>query len=130
MNAPTIKQVAAAALGSIDAVLNRWLPGGNRKAHEYVVRNPMRTDDKLGSFSINTATGAWSDFATGDKGGDLVALVAYLESVKQGEAAKRLAEFLGIAVEKTAPAKRSISAPVRAVDTISSKPAWRALLPV
>lgn len=128
------QRINAAALSSIDAVLNRWLPGGKMHGHEYQAINPTRTDSKLGSFSINCNTGAWADFASDDKGGDLVALVAYLEGVKQGEAAKRLAEFLGLQPEKTDPAKRATSDPKRAGDTITppeaSKPAWRALLPV
>lgn len=96
-----IKQVAAAALGSIDTVLNHWVPGGKREGHEYLPLNPKRSDSKPGSFSINLSTGAWSDFATGDKGLDLVSLVGYLENETQGKAAKRLAAFLGIQPEKT-----------------------------
>lgn len=134
MTAPNIKHVAAAALVNIERILSRWLPGGKMHGHEYQAINPTRTDSKLGSFSINCNTGAWSDFATGDKGGDLVALLAYLDGVKQGEAAKRLAEFLGLQQEKTDPAKRATSEPNRAGNTITptskSKPAWRALMPV
>src|SRR3989338_3194780 len=107
MSAPNIKQVAAAALASIERILSRWLPDGKQRGHEYVVCNPTRSDSKLGSFSINCNTGAWADFASDDKGGDLVALVAYLDGVKQGEAAKRLAEFLGLQLEKSDPAKRA-----------------------
>ena len=128
------KQINAAALSSINAVLNRWLPGGKMHGHEYQAINPTRTDSKLGSFSINTNTGAWADFACDDKGGDLVALVAYLDGVKQGEAAKRLAEFLGLQLEKPDPAKRATSDSKQGGNTITSpetsKPAWRALLPV
>jgi hypothetical protein len=40
-------------------------------------------------------TGRWADFATGDSGGDPVSLVAYLENVSQGEAARMLARMLG-----------------------------------
>lgn len=135
MSAPNIKQVAAAALSGINAVLARWLPGGKLNGHEYVVLNPTRSDAKLGSFSINCNTGAWADFASDDKGGDLVALVAYLEAVKQGEAAKRLAEFLGLQLEKTDPAKRATSDLKRAGDATAAPPqanktAWRAVLPV
>lgn len=83
-----IKCIALSALSSIDRVLDRWAPGGKRQGHEYLPTNPTRSDSKAGSFSINLNTGAWSDFATGDKGGDLVALVAYLEGIKLGEAAK------------------------------------------
>jgi len=110
MSAPYIKKVATAALTSIDRILLHWLPDGKRNEHEYQALNPTRTDSKLGSFSINLNTGAWSDFATNDKGGDLVALVAYLEGVKQGEAAKRLAEFLGMDEEKPGTPKRATSA--------------------
>jgi hypothetical protein len=41
-------------------------------------------------------TGSWGDFATGERGGDLVSLAAYLFSITQVEAAKRIAAMLGI----------------------------------
>ncbi|MBS1631565.1 MAG: hypothetical protein JST10_03220 [Bacteroidetes bacterium] len=104
---PYIKRVATAALGGIDSVLNHWLPGGKREGHEYLPLNPRRSDSQPGSFSINLNTGAWSDFATGDKGLDLVALVAYLENETQGQAARRLAAFLGIESEESNPPKRA-----------------------
>lgn len=128
------KRINAAALSNIERILSHWLPDGKRQGHEYVARNPTRSDSKLGSFSINLNTGAWADFASDDKGGDLVALVAYLEGSKQGEAAKRLAEFLGLTVEKNEPPKRATSDSKRGGNTITTpqqnKPAWRALLPV
>ncbi len=128
------KRINAAALSSIENVLTSWLPGGKRHGHEYVVRNPTRSDSKLGSFSINLNTGAWADFAGNDKGGDLVALVAYLDGVKQGEAAKLLGEFLGMVTEKRDPPKRATSDQKRAGDTTASpkagKPQWDTLLPV
>lgn len=93
---PAIRTVAAAALAAAERVLLHWLPDGARKGAEYVARNPRRSDSRRGSFSVNMAKGAWSDFATGDKGGDLVALIAYLDGVNQGDAAQRLAAFLGI----------------------------------
>ncbi len=106
-----IKKVATIALGAIDSVLGHWLPGGRREGHEYQPLNPLRADDKPGSFSINTNTGAWSEFATDDKGGDLVALVAYLENCTQGQAAERLADFLGIDLEKSNTPGRATSKP-------------------
>lgn len=90
------KAIAAAALHSADTVLGRWLPDGKRRGPEYLARNPRRDDARTGSFAVNVVKGAWSDFATGDKGGDLVALVAYLEGCSQVDAADRLAEFLRI----------------------------------
>lgn len=93
---PSIKAVAAAALAASERVLSKWLPDGKRRGPEWVALNPRRPDGKPGSFSVNTEKGAWADFATDDKGGDLVALVAYLDNVGQGAAAQRLAAFLGM----------------------------------
>jgi len=106
---PYIKRVSAAALGSIDSILNHWLPGGKREGSEYLTLNPKRADSAPGSFSINLKTGKWSDFATGDKGLDLVALIAYLEGETQGKAARRLAAFLGLEPEESSPPKRTNS---------------------
>jgi len=94
--ARNFKATAAAALVAADAVLNHWLPDGKYAGHEYQVLNPTRPDSKRGSFSINTSTGQWADFATNDKGGDIISLIAYLEDCGQGEAEIRLADFLGI----------------------------------
>jgi hypothetical protein len=85
-----------AALGVLPSLLSRWLPDGRYEGHEYVARNPRRADRNLGSFRINTTTGRWSDFATDDKGGDVVSLAAYLADIKQAEAARRLADMLGM----------------------------------
>lgn len=92
-----IRAIAAAALARFDAVVD-WLGigGGKMQGPEYLALNPTRTDAKPGSFTINRNTGHWGDFATGDKGGDLVSLAAYLRSEKQGAAAVALAGFLGI----------------------------------
>ncbi|WP_172592330.1 DUF927 domain-containing protein [Nitrosomonas supralitoralis] len=105
MSIPFIKKIASAALGSIDSVLSQWLPGGKREGDEYLPLNPKRSDSKPGSFSINLHTGKWSDFATDDKGLDLVSLVAYLEGETQLKAAKRLGAFLGIESEPANPQK-------------------------
>jgi putative DNA primase/helicase len=99
------QRVAADALQRADAVLCRWLPEGKRQGSEYTALNPTRSDSTPGSFSVNVVTGKWSDFATGDKGGDLVSLVAYLDGIGQGDAARRLAEFCG------SPAAGPIRAP-------------------
>jgi hypothetical protein len=89
--------VNRAALYRFSEILARWLPGGGLvEGREYVVRNPKRHDRGPGSFKINLATGRWSDFATGDKGGDPISLAAYLADCSQVEAARRLAVMLGM----------------------------------
>lgn len=126
--------IKAAALASINSVLARWCPGGKQQGREYLPLNPRRPDSRAGSFSINLDTGAWSDFATGDKGGDLIALVAYIEGVRQGEAAKLLANFLGLTSEKTETHNRAVSSQNSPIDTsalaASKKAGWIALQPV
>ena len=77
-------------------LLRRWLPDGRLEGHEYLARNPRRSDRRPGSFKVNITTGRWADFATGDKGGDPISLVAYLADVSQSDAARLLARMLGI----------------------------------
>ena len=86
-----------AALGALPALLARWLPDGRCESHEYVARNPRRKDRTLGSFKINLRTGRWADFATGDRGGDVISLAAFLFDLSQGQAARRMASMLGLA---------------------------------
>lgn len=85
-----------AALANVDRILSRWLPGGRVEGVEYVARNPRRNDHRPGSFKINTENGKWADFASGDSGGDLVSLAAYLAGLSQVEAARELAGMLGV----------------------------------
>ncbi len=89
-------RIAEAAARQSETVLSRWLPDGHKDAGEWVARNPKRLDKKPGSFKINLRTGRWGDFATGDKGGDLIALAAYLFNLDQAQAAQRVAEMMGI----------------------------------
>ena len=91
-------EINRAALSALPWLLDRWLPGGRREGREYTVRNPRRADRRPGSFRINLNTGRWADFATGDRGGDVVSLAAYLHSISQAEAARRIADMLGIKV--------------------------------
>jgi len=89
-------RVNRAALARSDDVLQSFLPDGRREGSEWVARNPTRQDHQSGSFKCSTNTGKWGDFATGDRGGDLVSLVAYIRGLPQREAAIRLAEALGV----------------------------------
>ncbi len=84
-----------------ESLVTQWLPAGKREGHEWVARNPTRADGSPGSFKINLRTGAWSDFATGDSGGDVISLRAYLNGNlgtpgAQIAAAKEIAAALGV----------------------------------
>jgi len=82
------------AMECIEAVLEHWLPDGEHRGKQYVPANPTRNDVSPGSFQINTNNGIWSDFATDDRGGDLISLVAYLEGCGQVESAVKILEFI------------------------------------
>jgi hypothetical protein len=100
MNRPLdFDAINRAALDVLPAVLARLLPGGKAIHREWVALNPRRADRSLGSFKVNRYNAKWCDFATGDKGGDPVSLVAYLHGVSQSEAARLLAQMLGLDVE-------------------------------
>jgi hypothetical protein len=76
INFDTINQ---ADLRALPAILARLLPGGKIVGREFIAPNPTRADRRAGSFSINLRTGRWADFATGDRGGDVMSLVAYID---------------------------------------------------
>lgn len=89
-------RIADAALGHAEAIVGRWLPDGRREGSEWVARNPRRSDGRPGSFKVNIRTGKWSDFATGDGGRDLIALAAYLHGLDMPDAARGVAEMVGV----------------------------------
>ncbi|MCF9019980.1 DUF927 domain-containing protein [Pseudomonas syringae] len=117
---PSFAQVKTAALRNIDKVLAHWLPNGKRVdgGKEYTAPNPTRTDKRAGSLKISISKGTWSDFATGDKGGDLIDLVRYIDGGTDVEACNKLADLLGVTAD-SAPAK---SAPAK-----SKAPEWIAI---
>ena len=83
--------------------VSSWLPDGRVSGAEYLARNPRRSDQSLGSFSIKIGgnkVGVWADFSTGDKGSNLISLYAYLlglnHTTKDGYviAAKKLSNVM------------------------------------
>ncbi len=120
---PAFPEVKRAALQAIDRVLSHWLPGGKRVdgGKEYTAPNPTRADKRAGSLKVNLAKGTWSDFATGDKGGDLIDLVRYLDGGTDVEARNKLADFLNV----TAGAQLAPPSTSRA-----KTPDWVPVLPI
>jgi hypothetical protein len=91
--------INSAALRALPLILMRWLPDGKRQGREFVAKNPTRADGNPGSFSINMVSGKWSDFAADARGGDPISLAAYLFGLSQIDAARRVADMLGIRAE-------------------------------
>jgi putative DNA primase/helicase len=97
--------IAAAALAVSDTLIARWLPSGRRNGHEWLCGDLSGSAGE--STSINLKTGKWADFAGDKKGGDLIALLAAIKDCSQLDAAKEIAETLGIKIDHppAAPAK-------------------------
>lgn len=109
--------LAATLLDRADRLVPSWLPNGKKNGHEWTCGNlagePGR---KNWSCRVNLTTGAWGDFATGEKGGDLISLYAAIHGLNNGQAATRLIEELQLGPIEAAPAapekKRSAWSPV------------------
>lgn len=121
---PSFSEVKHASLRSIDQVLSHWLPGGKRVdgGKEYTAPNPTRADKHAGSLKVNLAKATWCDFATGDKGGDLIDLVRYLDRGTDVEACNKLAAFLGVEATNST----NVTPPTGQ----AKKPEWVPVLPI
>ena len=91
INFPELKQNLR---GHEEVILHHLLPNGRKQGCEYVALNPTRVDRNLGSFRININTQKWADFATEDRGGDLISLWAYVRNINNVEAAKQLLKLM------------------------------------
>jgi len=120
---PSFADVKAASLKDIERVLAYWLPNGKRVdgGKEYTAPNPTRTDKRAGSLKVNLNKGTWADFATGDKGGDLIDLVRYLDGGTDVEACAKLTELLSVSIGAAQ------SSPVQGK---TKAPTWNAIRPI
>ncbi|WLG85866.1 DUF927 domain-containing protein [Pseudomonas cucumis] len=120
---PSFADVKTAALKDIDRVLSHWLPNGKRVdgGKEYTAPNPTRSDKRAGSLKINLSKGTWADFATGDKGGDLIDLVRYLDGGTDVEACNKLEYLLNVSPGATQ---------AKPASTKTKAPEWSAIQPI
>lgn len=86
--------LAEALLARADTLVPAWLPGGRREGHEY--KCASLSGGAGGSCSINLKTGAWGDFATDEKGRDLISLYAAIHGLDMGKAAVQVARDEGL----------------------------------
>lgn len=123
------EQLASTLLDRADRLVPGWLPGGAKRGHEWTCGN--LAGEKGTSCSVNLNTGAWADFATGEKGGDLISLYAAIHGLQMIDAAKSLVEDLHLEPasevrprESTKPQKaRSTWSPILPVpDTAAAAP--------
>jgi hypothetical protein len=90
MDFPALAQIL---LANAEMHAMRWLPNGKREGKEWRAGGLNGSAGK--SFGINLESGAWADFATGEKGGDLISLYAAIHNVSQAEAFKELDQDTG-----------------------------------
>ena len=88
------KAIGAAALPHALELCSRWLLYGRLRGREWVCGSLRGGPGE--SCSVNTISGRWSDFATGQRGGDLISLAAAVHGLSQLEAARKLAAMLGV----------------------------------
>ncbi|MDR5170714.1 hypothetical protein IHQ56_02675 [Methylobacillus flagellatus] len=128
--------IASRALSCAESLLAQWLPYGKRQGKEWVSTNPLRADSKPGSFLINIDSGSWGDFATDDKGGDLISLYAYLQGISQAEAACDVADMVGYALPEGCRPGTRVERKQPLVDPATVKPKkalpsdWVPILPI
>jgi hypothetical protein len=89
-------EINEAALSNLESFVRSWFPDGRMRGVEWVCRNPHRVDRRIGSLSVNTRTGVWKDFASGDGGSDPISQLAFVRACSQIDAARELAGILGI----------------------------------
>lgn len=86
--------IARAAIPHLPGLVAEWLPGGRREGHEWTCGS--LSGEAGASCKVNLTTGRWCDFATGQKGGDAISLLAAIRDVRQGCAARELAARIGM----------------------------------
>ena len=86
--------LADALLARAGTLVPMWLPGGVQRGHEYQCAS--LSGGHGSSCSVNLTNGRWSDFATDEKGGDLVSLYAAINGLDNGRAAVEVARQEGL----------------------------------
>ena len=94
--------LAGVLLSQSQELVSEWLPGGERKGREWICGN-LKGDTKTngGSCRVNLDTGMWQDFATEDRGGDLISLYAKINGCKNSDAYDKLAGAAGYIAAST-----------------------------
>lgn len=99
MSADVYRLAAQRLLERSESFVRGLFPKGVKRGRE--VRVGSLAGERGSSLSIDLDTGQWQDFASGQRGGDLLALAASVWGCSQGEALQRLAPELGIEMHKT-----------------------------
>lgn len=113
--------LAGVLLSRCEEFLPSWAPGGKLVGREYMAGSTRGGPGD--SFRFNIEKGAWADFATGEKGGDMIALYAAIQGIRNGEAAKQLADQLNYSLSDVPYKKPPVSKAVTVEHHITRPPA-------
>lgn len=104
--------LAQRLLISADTLVPQWLPSGKRRGHEWVCGDLAGGEGD--SCSVNLLSGRWADFATSDRGGDLISLYAAIHELSMAEAYRELDDTPAAPARPQRPAKpqRQVITPV------------------
>lgn len=91
---PDYEALAAALLRDATNLVPRWLPGGRKVVAEWVCGSLSGGEGR--SCSVNMVSGKWSDFATGENGGDLISLYGRMHGLSNFQAAVQVARDEGL----------------------------------
>ncbi len=127
--------LADALLPMADDLVGQWLPGGVRTGHEYVCGS--LAGGKGSSCSVNLVNGKWADFASDERGNDLLSLYAKAHGLTMAKACVELARQLGLeqvagvvmAADGKAPPVRA-PRPAPPPKSAPERENWRAIAPV
>jgi len=104
--------LAQRLLISADTLVPQWLAGGRRRGHEWVCGDLAGGEGD--SCSVNLLSGRWADFATSERGGDLISLYAAIHELSMAEAYRELDDAPAAPARPPRPAKlqRQVITPV------------------
>lgn len=132
------EDLARALLDRAHTLVPAWLPGGQRRGREWVCGS--LSGGAGDSCQVNMDTGRWADFATDDRGGDLISLYGAIHGLRPGQAAVQVArdegleEVAGVLAQHgggLAPSREPRAAPPEpAAPRNPDKEEWRAMTPV
>ena len=90
MNKLDFTALAQRLLISADTLVPQWLAGGRRRGHEWVCGDLAGGEGD--SCGVNLLSGRWADFATNERGGDLISLYAAIHEITMGDAYRELSD--------------------------------------
>jgi hypothetical protein len=104
--------LAQRLLISAETLVPQWLAGGRRRGHEWVCGDLAGGEGD--SCSVNLLSGRWADFATSERGGDLISLYAAIHELSMAEAYRELDDAPAAPARPARPAKpqRQVIVPV------------------